>query len=165
MKTTTVLQVSLVIKMKHILFVCTGNTCRSPMAEAIFNSLTWEDGHFFATSCGIFADAVTPISDNAKIVLNELGITFNTVSTPISEQIMEEADMIICMTKNHASTLLSMFPQYGAKIFVMPKDITESASFSKKSGKKSLIRETRILTPISRWIIRILSWREIQRVW
>lgn len=125
MKTTTALQVSLVIKMKHILFVCTGNTCRSPMAEAIFNSLTWEDGHFFATSCGIFADGVTPISDNAKIVLNELGITFNTVSTPISEQIMEKADKIICMTKNHASTLLSMFPQYGAKIFVMPKDITD----------------------------------------
>lgn len=95
------------------------------MAEAIFNSLTWKGGKFFASSCGIFADGVTPISNNAKTVLNELGITFNTVSTPVSEQIMEKADKIICMTKNHASMLLSIFPQYSGKIFAMPEDITD----------------------------------------
>ena len=95
------------------------------MAEAVFNRLTWEDGKFFATSCGIYGDGVSQISENARIVLKELGINFNSVSTPVSEEILRKADTVICMTKNHASMLLSMFPQYADKIFVMPKDISD----------------------------------------
>ncbi len=95
------------------------------MAEAVFNRLTWEDGKFFATSCGIYADGVSQVSENARIALMELGISFNAVSTPVSEQIIKGADTVICMTESHASTLLSMFPQYAGKIFVMPKDISD----------------------------------------
>ena len=124
MKTTTVLQDNSVIKMKTVLFVCTGNTCRSPMAEAIFNHFA--DGKdLCASSCGIYGDGVSPISDNAKKALNEIGISSEHISTPLSKELIDNADFIIGMTSNHAGSILSMFPEYSDKVYAMPKDISD----------------------------------------
>ena len=124
LKTTTALQVSSVIKMKKVLFVCTGNTCRSPMAEAIFNHIA-DRTAFTATSCGIFADGMSPICENAKLSLKEIGIDFSHVSRQISGEILNEADYIICMTENHARNIISSYPEFSDKVFVMPCDISD----------------------------------------
>ena len=124
MKTTTALQDSLVINMKNILFVCTGNTCRSPMAQAIFNKLA-EGKPFHAVSSGIYGDGISPISENAKLALEENGIFFSHTSTPVSKALLDEADIVICMSESHAGTVSAMFPEYREKIFVMPKDISD----------------------------------------
>ena len=110
--------------MKTVLFVCTGNTCRSPMAEAIFNSLIKED-EFKAYSCGIFGDGNSPISDNAKLVLEELGIETSHISAPLTESAMKETDLVIGMTSNHARNIISMFPLYADKVYAMPVDISD----------------------------------------
>ena len=94
------------------------------MAEAIFNHLAVAND-FHATSCGIYGDGVSPVSDNAKAVLTEIGIDFTHTSTPISEKLIKYADYVIGMTANHAGSIISMFPEHENKIFVMPKDISD----------------------------------------
>ena len=120
----TVLQVSSDIEMKKVLFVCTGNTCRSPMAEAIFNSIVDND-EYKAFSCGIYGDGSSPISENAKLVLAEKGIESSHVSTPLSESAINEADFVIGMTSNHSRNIISMFPLYADKVYTMPFDISD----------------------------------------
>lgn len=63
--------------MKKILFVCTGNTCRSPMAESILSHLLKEKGieGFEVSSCGLAAVEGQPMSENAKKALECLGFT------------------------------------------------------------------------------------------
>lgn len=120
----TALQENSVIKMKNILFVCTGNTCRSPMAQAIFNSLA-VGTELSACSCGIYGDGISPISKNAKSALAEIGIEFEHISAPISKELIKNADFIVGMTSNHARNIIALFPEYADKVYAMPMDISD----------------------------------------
>ncbi len=88
----------------NILFVCTGNTCRSPMAEGYVNSLL---GNYTAKSCGIFADG-SAISQNAQAVMAEIGIDLSShKSSPLTDGLVKWADRIICMSASHKDILES----------------------------------------------------------
>ncbi len=108
--------------MKKVLFVCTGNTCRSPMTEAYFNSVS--GGKHAAFSRGLFSDG-SPISENAKQVLLENGIETSHVSMRLTEKDIENADMIFGMTKRHGQAVLDRFPSSAGKVFSMPQDIED----------------------------------------
>lgn len=88
-----------------ILFVCTGNTCRSPMAEGYlrFKGISGVE----ASSCGIYASG-EPISENSSAVMNEAGIDISShVSKPLTKEALN-ADKIYCMSSSHKVTLLSL---------------------------------------------------------
>lgn len=87
-----------------VLFVCTGNTCRSPMAEAYVNS---KFSGISAKSCGICADG-SPVSENSKIAMAEIGIDISShISSPITNELINWADKIICMSPSHKAALES----------------------------------------------------------
>lgn len=107
-----------------ILFVCTGNTCRSPMAEAVFNRFL-SDGGRRAVSRGLFADG-SAMSTNAEIALADIGIAdFSHISQNVDAEIMRESDIIVGITSSHAMRLTLAFPQYASKITSMPRDIPD----------------------------------------
>lgn len=108
--------------MKKILFVCTGNTCRSPMAAAIFNRMAQEmgvDAH--ASSRGIATYQSAPATEKAVSAAAAYGVDISSHrSQNISEDDMRTADFVYGMTSGHARALASQFPQYRDKIIPMP---------------------------------------------
>lgn len=87
----------------NILFVCTGNTCRSPMAEAYLKSLKIENVN--VKSRGICAEG-TPASENAVAAMSELGIDINEhISVPLQMADIAWADKIICMSESHKTAI------------------------------------------------------------
>ncbi len=105
----------------NILFVCTGNTCRSPMAEAYLKSKNLPD--VSVRSCGISADG-SPLSENSVKVMAEMGIDINGLA---SEQLMLSdiswADKIICMSTSH-QVVLNMYTN-PEKVFVLGGGISD----------------------------------------
>lgn len=91
---------------QKILFVCTGNTCRSPMAEMIFNRIVKDKA--YAESAGIYADG-SPVSENAVEVLSEIGIDVTgKVSRQINRNMINTADLILTMSPAHKSILSTL---------------------------------------------------------
>lgn len=98
-----------------ILFICTGNTCRSPMAEALARKMFGDLVQ--VSSAGLAAFAGQSASSYAIEALSELNIDLSGHrSRRIEEQLMAEADWIIPMTQAQAETLSSLYPLYVHKI-------------------------------------------------
>lgn len=88
---------------KSVLFVCTGNTCRSPMAEVIFNSM---HKNAVAASCGLYAQNGAPASENAVLAAKELGCDLSHhKAVQITGEMLENADLVLTMTAAHKASL------------------------------------------------------------
>ena len=104
--------------MKRILFVCTGNTCRSPMAEAILKQkLKWAGIRGVAvSSAGIQAEEGEKMSPNAFLALKQLGIVnYAFRSRRLTEKMMARSDLVIVMTERQRD-LLCDWPSVGTRL-------------------------------------------------
>lgn len=111
----------------NILFVCTGNTCRSAMAGAILSHLAKENNaDICADSCGVAAYPA-PASHNAVLAVDELyGIDLKGHEAKmVSADLVDKADVIFAMTPRHAQALLSLFPECADKLTVANPEITD----------------------------------------
>lgn len=103
--------------MKNILFVCTGNTCRSPMAEAVLRSKA--EDRYNVRSAGVFASSGQPAAESASKVLSSKGIEMNHRSTLLSEELIDWADVVLTMTEGHKSFVLQRFPKSIEKVYML----------------------------------------------
>lgn len=95
-----------------ILFVCSGNTCRSPMAAAIANSLSTGIAH----SAGLTPRDGAPMTEEAQTALRTLGVSHEPhVARPLTPQLVESADVIYTMTRAHRESLIAAFPHAAVK--------------------------------------------------
>jgi len=109
---------------RMVLFVCTGNTCRSPMAEAVYNKMNASEDTF-ARSCGLYV-CEREMSKEATEALESIGIYgFEHTPRQIDDELMARADLVVGMTATHAQRMILAFPQYATKITSMPLEIED----------------------------------------
>ncbi|GHT42077.1 protein-tyrosine-phosphatase [Planctomycetales bacterium] len=116
-----------------ILFVCTGNTCRSPMAERICETLIagkigctvaeLESKGFAVLSAGLSCGNGSPAAENAVEVLRPFGVDLtNHRSQMLSESAVRFADYIFVMTRGHREAVLSSWHNVDSRLYVLRQD-------------------------------------------
>ena len=114
----------------RVCFVCTGNTCRSPMAEALANAMAKEAGRSIeAFSAGLFASG-EPMAKNAILALSNAKIPEVHpyrlhLSHSLTEKEAKSYDRLIGVTHRHALELFFRFPALVDKIVSLPHDVAD----------------------------------------
>lgn len=129
---------------RRVLFVCTGNTCRSPMAAALLNHLCAPreicsacpddpmSGAYTATSAGLYATEGDPITPAAARALREAGVVSSSANPyeahrahRVNEDDVANADIVMAISAAHAMELMLRFPDAASKIRTLPMDIPD----------------------------------------
>ena len=128
-----------------VCFVCTGNTCRSPMAAAVANAMAeaelaqYPDAvrdavspRLVAISRGLYAADGEPISENAVLALEGAGIApsagndyHSHTARAVCDADVENTDLFVAVCPGHAMELLMRFPNAAQRIVCMPRAISD----------------------------------------
>lgn len=114
--------------MDKIVFICTGNTCRSPMAEGFFRALGGEEKTGLAAqSAGMYTSDGLPASENAVTAAAELGADISAHrSRMLTPELAHEAKYLVCMTGAQYDNLCTALPDCADKVFTLaPTDVSD----------------------------------------
>jgi protein-tyrosine phosphatase len=120
----------------HVLFVCTGNICRSPTAERLAAAYAGrlQVPDFRASSAGTRALIAHPIQCEAAVVLENLGgDTSNFTARQLTSQIASDADLVLTMTRAHRDTVLELAPRQLHRTFTLSEAARLASEFSPRS--------------------------------
>ncbi|MFD1852185.1 low molecular weight protein arginine phosphatase [Oceanobacillus bengalensis] len=106
----------------RILFVCTGNTCRSPMAEGLLKHKMPE---IEVQSAGIYAGENQQANEKAIQVLRKRHISINHRTQAVGRDLLEWAEIVLTMTSGHKRSMMLDFPDYQEKIFTLKEYVAE----------------------------------------
>jgi protein-tyrosine phosphatase len=121
-----------------LVFVCTGNTCRSPMAEALMRHRVaerlncsieqLEDRHVMLISAGVAATTGGRASAEAVQVIKEKGLNLSAhESQPLSDRLVRFADLVITMTQRHRDAVLMHWPEATPRVRLLCHDESDVA--------------------------------------
>lgn len=137
--------------MKHsVLFVCTANQCRSPLAEVTFRQFVQEMGEknedWRVSSAGVYAIPNHPASFNARQAAAEHGLDLsNHRAQPTSQNLVESFALILTMEKLHRQELQQMNPASAHKIFMLSElsgseqDVQDPVGLSLEEYVKTIV--------------------------
>jgi protein-tyrosine phosphatase len=133
----------------HVLFVCTGNICRSPTAERLAVAYAHEGGlDLTASSAGTHGLTGHAMDSTAAAVLHQLGgESSGFVARRVTPKITETADLILTMTARHRDDVLAIAPRKLRKTFTL----LEAVALVSASGATTVdeIADARARTPVT----------------
>ncbi|MDR0595339.1 MAG: hypothetical protein LBF94_01390 [Puniceicoccales bacterium] len=116
------------MKKKKILIVCTGNTCRSPLVEAIVADYLEKSAlknKFIVSSGGISAQSGEPAHHYATQIARELGLSLEGhITRKVDRHLLDESDLVLCMTDAHKFLLLHNFEGLLKKCFTLAECVS-----------------------------------------
>ena len=121
---------------KKIIFVCTGNTCRSPMAAAMAGQLFAQAGLTVEIfSAGVNAMLGQPASRHAISVMEESGLCLlSHRAATVSEELLDGATLVLTMTGSHRAILLSDYPSAGDRVYTLAEYVGDTADVADPFG-------------------------------
>lgn len=111
--------------MYRVLFVCTGNTCRSPMAEAILKNKQIPE--IEVKSAGVYAETGQDASNYAKKVMKQNSLEHVHASQLLTDSEIEWATHIFTMTESHKALIMNTYPRAMDKTFTLKEFVTSDA--------------------------------------
>lgn len=111
-----------------VLFVCTGNTCRSPMAECLFNELCRRNGEteLRAFSAGLCTADGLPASGGALRAMASRGLSLNGHrSRMLNPALLSEADVIMGVSRRHIESIRMAYPKINAQLHWFDPEISD----------------------------------------
>ncbi|HVZ81799.1 MAG TPA: low molecular weight protein arginine phosphatase [bacterium] len=106
---------------KKVLFVCTGNTCRSPMAEGLLKKMAKDQGlDLEVRSAGLAAFAGLPVAPEAVEACRTKDVDISGHQTqPLGKNLVMESDLILTMTAKHKEMIVKKMPALEPKVLVL----------------------------------------------
>jgi len=108
--------------MKYIVFVCTANRCRSPIAEGILKKKLKENNidSILVESCGIYDFSGYPPSEKAIEICKKNSIDISgIVSSVLNEKFVKDTDLFLCMEMKHKRFILNEYPELKNKVYTL----------------------------------------------
>lgn len=137
-----------------ILFVCTGNICRSPMAEVFLRKYAEEKGFDIDVESAGIHGGVGAASENSRKAVAEEGLSLEGFqSTLLDKDIIERVDLIVPMTKDHGRFIEMTFPESKGKLLYFSKDVSDPYGWDETTYIKCF-KEIQAL-------IKEINWEEI----
>lgn len=140
-----------------ILYVCTGNTCRSPMAEGITNALAKEtDQDILALSAGLYPLVGEPVSEEAVVaVAHRINISLHRARV-VTKELVEVADWVWAMTEVHKEELIYRYPEWKDKIFTLAEAAGETKDVADPYHQSQAVYDATVLQ-LEKYIIKALD--------
>jgi low molecular weight protein-tyrosine-phosphatase len=119
--------------MIKVMFVCTGNVCRSPMAHYYMQKKVKDLGlenEFLISSCGTYAVTGEHATDNAIVSMKEYDVNLeNHRATNIEDTDIDNYDYVITLTTRHKDNVLYHYPKLKGKVFTLKEFVLDDVKY------------------------------------